>query len=179
MVKRIAVVFAILALPAILGITLDASVDDTKATFTVHEWGTFTSVAGPDGKAAQWLPLAGPADLPCFIEQFQNRLFKGIGPIAAQIQKNPIDYNKARTQLLGPIRMETPVLYFYSEKPEKANVRVAFPKGFITEWYPKATLNQTPVRAGVLPKSGNTGATIAWKNVAFKRYVSQPDSCRK
>lgn len=166
MVKRIAVVFAILVLPAILAITINASVDDTRqATFTVHEWGTFTSVAGPDGKAAQWLPLAGPGDLPCFVEQFQNRLFKDIGPFAANIQKNPIAYSTARTQLLGPIRMETPVLYFYSEKPEKADVRVAFPKGFITEWYPKATLNQTPVREGVLQKSGNTGATILWKNI--------------
>jgi hypothetical protein len=61
--------------------------------------------------------------------------------------------------------METPVLYFYAEKPQKVDVRVAFPKGFITEWYPKATVNQTPVRAGVLPKSVNTGATIGWKNV--------------
>jgi hypothetical protein len=166
MIRRIAIVVAILVLPALLGVTISASVDDAaKATFTVHEWGTFTSVAGPDGKAAQWLPLAGPGDLPCFVERFQNRLFKDIGPFASTIQKNPIDYLNARTKLLGPIRMETPVLYFYSEKPEKANVRVAFPKGFITEWYPKATLNQTPVRAGVLPKSGNTGATIAWKDI--------------
>jgi len=167
MLKRIAVVVAILALPALLAVTISAAVDENakSVNLTVHEWGTFTSVAGPDGKAAQWLPLAGPGDLPCFVEQFQNRLFKDIGPVAANIQKNPIDYNKARTQLLGPIRMETPVLYFYSPKPEKVNVRIAFPKGFITEWYPKATLNQTPVRAGVLTQSGNTGATIAWKNV--------------
>src|SRR4030095_10688799 len=138
MIARIAIVVAILVLPALLGVTIRASVDDAaKATFTVHEWGTFTSVAGPDGKAAQWLPLAGPGDLPCFVERFQNRLFKDIGPVASTIQKNPIDYLNARTKLLGPIRMETPVLYFYSEKPEKATVRVAFPKGFITEWYPK------------------------------------------
>jgi hypothetical protein len=167
MVKRITVVVAILALPALLGVTISASVDETgkQANFTVHEWGTFTSVAGPDGKAAQWLPLAGPGDLPCFVNHYQNLLFKKIGPVATDIQKNPIDYAKARTQLLGPIRMETPVLYFYSEKPEKVNVRVAFPKGFITEWYPKATLNQTPVRAGVLQKSGDTGATIVWKDI--------------
>jgi hypothetical protein len=165
MVKRIAVVVAILALPALLGVTISASVDEKQASFTVHEWGTFTSVAGPDGKAAQWLPLAGPGDLPCFVERFQNRLFKDIGPVASDIKKNPIDYAKARTQLLGPIRMETPVVYFYSERPEKVNLRVAFPKGFITEWYPKATLNQTPVRAGVLQKSQDTGATIVWKDI--------------
>ena len=26
---------------------------------TVHEWGTFTSVAGPDGQPVEWLPLTG------------------------------------------------------------------------------------------------------------------------
>ena len=40
MVKRIAVVVAILTLPALLGVTIDASVDDAakQANFTVHEW---------------------------------------------------------------------------------------------------------------------------------------------
>ena len=44
MVKRIAIVIAILALPALLGITINASVDESarQAAFTVHEWGTFT-----------------------------------------------------------------------------------------------------------------------------------------
>ncbi len=34
---------------------------------TVHEWGTFTSVAGPDGQSVNWMPLSGPQDLPCFV----------------------------------------------------------------------------------------------------------------
>ena len=167
MVRRSVSIVAVLALTTLLGVTLYASKDDiaTPANLTVHEWGTFTSVAGRDGKAAQWLPLAGPNDLPCFVDYFQNRLYKSVGPTFAEVQRNPVDYAKARSQLLGPIRMETPVLYFYAENPQKVDVRVAFPKGFITEWYPKAAVNQTPVRAGVLPTSANTGATIKWKNV--------------
>ena len=43
---------------------------------TVHEWGTFTSLAGDDGQAMQWLPLGGPTDLPCFVEYYKNRLYK-------------------------------------------------------------------------------------------------------
>ena len=31
----------------------------------VHEWGTFTSIAGKDGLTADWLLLSGPNDLPC------------------------------------------------------------------------------------------------------------------
>src|SRR5262245_43620621 len=137
MVRRSVSVVAVLAFTALLGVRLYGSKNDSGSTsnITVHEWGTFTSVAGPDGQAAQWLPLAGPSDLPCFVEYFQNRLFKAVGPVASAtgVQKNVLDYAKARSSLLGPIRMETPVLYFYTDKPQKVDVRVAFPRGFITE----------------------------------------------
>jgi hypothetical protein len=36
--------------------------------------------------------------------------------------------------------METPVLYFYSTRPVTLSVHVDFPQGWITEWYPKATV---------------------------------------
>ena len=43
---------------------------------TVHEWGTFTSVAGPDGQTMEWLPLTGSTDLPAFVEHFRDGQFK-------------------------------------------------------------------------------------------------------
>jgi hypothetical protein len=87
--------------------------------FTVHEWGTFTSIAGADGMAVQWLPQAGPPDLPCFVER---------GGITLKIE------------LSGTVRMETPVLYFYAARPVTASVDVRFNRGRITEWYPHATV---------------------------------------
>ena len=131
MVRRSVFIVAVLALTTLLGVTIYASKDDnaTPANLTVHEWGTFTSVAGRDGKAVHWLPLAGPNDLPCFVEYFQNRLYKSFGPIVAEVQKAPVDYAKARSQLLGPIRMETPVLYFYAEKPQKVDGTRGVPEG--------------------------------------------------
>ena len=165
MSKRI-LLLAVLTLTILPGVAVTASTNDQPASnLTVHEWGTFTSVAGVDGKAEAWLPLGGPNDLPCFVDYYQNRLFKDIGPVAANTQRNAIDYNKARGALLGPVRMETPVLYFYAPKRQRVNVRVAFPEGFITEWYPKATVNQTPVRTGALDKPTKTGATISWNSV--------------
>jgi len=86
---------------------------------TAHEWGTFTSVAGRDGGAMEWLPLAGPKDLPGFVEHFRNSGFK-VG-------------------LRGTVRMETPVLYFYDSREETVSVKVALAKGLITEWYPHAS----------------------------------------
>lgn len=85
---------------------------------TAHEWGTFTSIAGPDGLAVDWLPLTGSTDLPAFVEHFRDVQFKG--------------------GLRGTIRMETPVLYFYSPRQTTVSVNVSFPKGLITEWYPRA-----------------------------------------
>ncbi len=34
---------------------------------TVHEWGTFTSVADETGDGVRWVSLRPPADLPCFV----------------------------------------------------------------------------------------------------------------
>jgi hypothetical protein len=36
------------------------------------------------------------------------------------------------------VKMETPVTYFYSDKPIKAQVSVEFPDGVLTQWYPAA-----------------------------------------
>ena len=87
-------------------------------SLTAHEWGTFTSIAGRDGRAATWMPLTGSTDLPSFIEHFQSPNFKG--------------------GLRGTVRMETPVLYFYTNHPSTISVHVSFSQGLITEWYPHA-----------------------------------------
>ena len=85
---------------------------------TVHEWGTFTSVAGADGSAADWDALGCKNDLPKFVNDYGYRGFKW--------------------RLQGTVRMETPVMYFYSSRELDAHVNVAFPQGLITEWYPQA-----------------------------------------
>jgi hypothetical protein len=85
---------------------------------TVHEWGTFTSVAGEDGSAIAWDALGCKNDLPTFVNEF--------------------GYHNFKSTLRGTVRMETPVLYFYSPRELDAHVKVAFPQGLITEWYPRA-----------------------------------------
>jgi len=85
---------------------------------TVHEWGTFTSIAGDDGYPVDWDSLRGTDDLPGFVQN-------------AGARNRKFTFN-------GTVRMETPVLYFYSPRELTADVRVQFPHGAITEWYPKA-----------------------------------------
>jgi hypothetical protein len=120
---------------------------------TAHEWGTFTSIAGKDGRAVEWLPLTGSTDLPSFVEHFSGVALK--------------------SGLLGTVRMETPVLYFYTNRETTVSVHVSFSKGLITEWYPHAS-HVYPV-AAVAPKYANFGdwslyqahpdGSISWDSV--------------
>lgn len=93
--------------------------------YTLHEWGTFTSVAGEDGKAIEWRPLAGPSDLPSFIYT-----------TARPGLRTP--QTRGKGQMRGTVRMETPVIYFYAEEPLEVSLAVSFKNGTVTEWYPWA-----------------------------------------
>jgi hypothetical protein len=119
----------------------------TAPDLTVHEWGTFTAIAGKDGRAIEWSTLQGSTDLPKFVEHISDANFK-LG-------------------LRGTIRMETPVMYFYSPRDVTVSARVTFSKGLITEWYPHAD--------GVLPGGAvrnaslnelQTDGSVAWNHVA-------------
>src|SRR5215510_12051362 len=90
--------------------------------FVAHEWGTFTSVSTADGRAQLWNPLNGPSKLPSFVYKTPGRCGKGPNANAT----------------LALVRMETPVIYFYSDRDIRASVKVNFPRGCITEWYPLA-----------------------------------------
>ena len=150
---------------ALAGVSAAATIRATQPAppLTVHEWGTFTTIAGPDGQAMQWLPLGGPTDLPCFVEYYKNRLFKvmppsDIGPL--------LDYEKARTGLKGTVRMETPVLYFYAPGAVTASVSVSFPQGLFTEFYPRAEILQAPSYANILAMEPNRISKITWPSVS-------------
>src|ERR1043166_10312982 len=90
--------------------------DDSASVrgLTVHEWGTFTSVAGPDGTAIDWLPAGGPTDLPCFVS------VSGAGPKGLAIT------DQGGRSKVSKVRMETPVLYFYAPEEQTVKVKVSF-----------------------------------------------------
>ena len=55
---------------------LAAHAGHVNAGLTVHEWGTFTSIAGANGQSVEWSPLTGSAELPSFVEHFRDAGFK-------------------------------------------------------------------------------------------------------
>jgi hypothetical protein len=118
----------------------------------VHEWGTFTSIAGPDGSARPWQPLGGKNDLPCFINRFENN-------------------TSLKSELLGTVRMETPVLYFYTPSELTITAQVRFPLGLITEWYPRAEITPMHIDTSNGPIYLQNGA-ITWRDVSVSPHAA-------
>lgn len=80
----------------------------------VHEWGTFLSVQGSDGATLGGM-IDSEESLPMFVRE---RALTGRNR-AGMFQK-----------------METPVTYFYTDRPMTAEIRVDMPRGLLTHWFP-------------------------------------------
>lgn len=118
--------------PSISGATITAEVAASTppdGRFVVHEWGTFTSFSGSDGVQLDFRPLLDE-DLPSFVLNRERQA--GARSIFS------------KGSLFAPLRMETPVTYFYVDEPREVEVKVGFPGGLLTEFYPPVRSMEPP-----------------------------------
>jgi hypothetical protein len=90
----------------------------------VHEWGTFTTLNSSSGAELEGL-YVDASRLPAFVHglpYFNFDASKGWAPI-----------DRLRNVT---VKMETPVIYFYSAKEMDVDVKVRFQGGTISQWYP-------------------------------------------
>ena len=136
--------------------------------FVVHEWGTFTSMAGEDGIALEGLSREEES-LPEFVYSrtkvrdcpLREKGWKGL-----EVPANHV------TQ-----KMETPVLYFHSREARRVRVRVDFKKGLISQWYPVSDLLGPPEGAhdaGPLDLSKVESSFLQWDVDVLARGTEQP-----
>jgi hypothetical protein len=104
-----AVLAPLAALPSVL-----ASPRPDAGGLVVHEWGTFLSVQGSDG-STQGGMVDSEERLPRFVRERE----------LAGYRRGSL-YQK----------METPVTYFYTDRPMQVQVRVGMPQGLLTHWFP-------------------------------------------
>lgn len=112
--------------------------------FVVHEWGTFTSVLGSNGQTVGGLHHEEEV-LPSFIvgRDLLNELTSIPGSTDCyKIKGMPVcdDFAGVSGYQVTPEivtqKMETPVIYFYSEDKQQVRVNVSFPQGIISQYFP-------------------------------------------
>jgi hypothetical protein len=146
----------------ILAIYASLMAPTMAADLTVHEWGTFTSFMGSDGKLIEGMhhedealpgfvyglkkeeaaqkpipapfPSPRPINRPC-----QSHSKVGCDTLMSLIQTHSEIFPEAPISAGVTQKMETPVIYFYGDNGLKANVEINFPQGIITQYYPQST----------------------------------------
>ncbi len=103
------------------------SVTEVSERFVVHEWGTYTSLQGSDGEDVDGMHYEEES-LPAFVH---GRIAEA--PTMSASKRTEEAFLAGVTQ-----KLETPVIYFYGA-PSNVDVRVDFPEGVISQWYPDAT----------------------------------------
>src|ERR1035441_8477890 len=98
------------------------------------------AVADEAGGSQAWSPLGAPSGLPCFVTHLHGLQFKSLVPQTADPGPQTVT-----------VRMETPVLYFYAPRKTTVSVDVDFPRGLITEWYPRASKVSPGPQVGLPP----------------------------
>lgn len=118
------------------------------SAYTLHEWGTFTTVSGSDGILLDGLEREEAA-LPLFTYSHagleNGNLPRVNGIISKGLSRRPVAGVK--------VKMETPVIYFHSDKAFDVNVKVGFKGGTISQWYPDRSGGETLPPLPELPKN--------------------------
>lgn len=111
------------------------------AQFEAHEWGTFTSLVGSNGVTQNGM-YHEDEHLPGFVHGFGELRTETPPLITPPSNPRPpcrgkgcFDLNFLEQNIVTQ-KMETPVIYFYTDTPVKVDVNVKFPEGVITETYP-------------------------------------------
>ncbi len=121
--SRLAPVFAVVS---VFGVALRAQEAPTEVPFVVHEWGTFTSLQGSDGVALEGLQHE-ESHLPDFVHDLASLV-----ELPGQRPTLGLKFPASRVTQ----KMETPVIYFYTDRPRQVRVDVFFPQGLLTQFYP-------------------------------------------
>ncbi|HLK59683.1 MAG TPA: hypothetical protein VKU00_24190 [Chthonomonadaceae bacterium] len=105
----------------------------------VHEWGTFLTMSGGDGVTLDAMYHEEHA-LPGFV------------------------HARSKEQLHMPsanAKGETPVIYFYTNRQQDVSVKVRFPQGVWTQWYPQAAMVGPGLEQSAAPLTPRNGH-ITW-----------------
>jgi hypothetical protein len=123
--------------------------------FVVHEWGTFLGVQGSDGSTLGGM-VASEEVLPPFVEA---RSFSTWDRVTLKS------------------KMETPVTYFYTDRPLTVDVKVDMPRGILTHWFPmvydfRPPVERNSVASPTTVSSAPQGSYLYWQKVELIPHMN-------
>ena len=134
--------------------TLARAAAGTSGTFVAHEWGTFTSLVDSEGNRLEGIHHE-EEPLPGFVySRYRDAMATGRFKSSrgwGECEGKGCDFvPRAGTATSVTQKMETPVIYFHSDRARDVQVDVGFPGGLITQWFPQAS--------GYSPRAGEVTA---------------------
>lgn len=122
----------------LLLLTLSGTAQTPQDRLVVHEWGTFLTMNGSNGVTLDGMYHEEHA-LPAFVHARSKE----------QLVRHEVD-----------LKGETPVIYFYTNRRQPVTVKVDFPHGIWTQWYPQAE-QVLPIQA-YTEKEATGESSITW-----------------
>jgi len=138
---------------ALLLLSTRAGAENNK--WTVHEWGTFTSLQNESGDAIGGINT-DDEPVPNFVHRIGYSLVLRNEQMPAFFSKGIVSCHPDVT-----MRLETPVIYFHPPNPqtkaEAATVSVKFRGGWLTEFFPNADADAPGLITSVNPTNHQIG----------------------
>lgn len=174
-----------LAVPLVLAITCsafggDPVVSKKEPAFTVHEWGTFTSLQDEQGRALAGINV-DDEPVPHFVHNLNPYVLGS--PFSSGLHWRYRQKGAPSRHPQVVMRLETPVIYFHPTRPLKepltVDVDVSFRGGWLTEYYPAAEPKadgldlRTFEFEDLTPK---TVGSLSWKDLKVGVAPSGPET---
>ena len=152
----------------LLSLTLLAALAQNAFAYEAHEWGTFTSLVGSNGVTQNGM-YHEDEPLPAFVHPFgvtQRDLPPPFSPPRRPCRFKGCFGDDFFEQNAITQKMETPVIYFYTDAQVTVDVNVRFPEGVVTETYPAPV--ETSPRSGDIREAANGNTTFRVDVLATK-----------
>ena len=156
----------------------------SEQRLVVHEWGTFTSLQDEQGRAIGGINT-DDEPVPSFVHQLSGNLLLPADR-STPVSSGYVVQGKGLTPRCHPdviMRLETPVLYFYPPvgwKPQPVDVRVGFPGGWLTEFYPEA-VSTAPgfINGNIGHIKNSTAGELSWTQLQIGAEGAGPETSAK
>ena len=166
---------ALVLLAATLAFSAALAKDDVNNQLVVHEWGTFTELHDDHGISVGGINT-DDEPVPAFVHRISDRVVQSTNE-----PSRPSEPRRGKSVLWNSnvtTRLETPVIYFYPPEgltePMSVDVDVQLRGGWLSEYYPNATVSAPGLRQNALSK--HAVGSLEWNDLQIGGKGTIPET---